>query len=97
MARMRRLDNSFLHSLGGGLPILRSGLSLGPDGQLQFTNLHLEAPLIALDAKGYRRRDDTPHCRQGRVDGAALNSRSSTSYRARLGSGTALMVVSRTT
>ena len=61
MARMRRLDNSFLRSLGGGLPVLRSGLSLGPDGQLQFTNLRLDAPLLKLAAKGYRRRDGTFH------------------------------------
>jgi translocation and assembly module TamB len=61
MARMRRLDNSFLHSLGGGLPTVRSALSLGPDGQLQFTDLRLEAPLLTLNAKGYRRTDRTFH------------------------------------
>ncbi|HEX7742231.1 MAG TPA: translocation/assembly module TamB, partial [Sphingobium sp.] len=61
MARLRRLDNSFLRSLGGGLPILRSGLSLHPDGQLAFTNLRVEAPLLTLEANGYRRRDRTFH------------------------------------
>lgn len=61
VARMRRLDNGFLRSLGGGLPTVRSGLSLGPDGQLQFTDLHLEAPYIGLTAKGYRRRDGSFH------------------------------------
>ena len=61
MARMRRLDNSFLRSLGGGLPVLRSALSLRPDGQLAFTNLHLEAPLLSLTANGYRRKDRTFH------------------------------------
>ena len=61
MARLRRLDNSFLRSLGGGLPIVRSGLSLGPDGQLTFTGLRLEAPLLHLNATGYRRRDRTFH------------------------------------
>lgn len=61
MARMRRLDNGFLHSLGGGLPVVRSGLSLGPDGQLQFTNLRVEAPLITLSARGYRRPDHSFH------------------------------------
>ena len=65
MARMRRLDNSFLRSLGGGLPVARSALSLGPDGQLQFTNLHLDAPLLTLTAKGYRRRDGTFHFEGG--------------------------------
>src|SRR3546814_18579969 len=61
MARMRRLDNGFLRSLGGGLPVLRSGLSLGPDGQLRFTDLSLQAPLLKLLAKGYRRHDGTFH------------------------------------
>src|SRR3546814_6869584 len=61
MARMRRLDNGFLRSLGGGLPVLRSGLSLGPDGQLRFTDLRLQAPLLTLLAKGYRRHDGTFH------------------------------------
>ncbi|WP_022682938.1 translocation/assembly module TamB domain-containing protein [Sphingobium bisphenolivorans] len=61
VARMRRLDNSFLRSLGGGLPVVRSGLSLGPDGQLHFTDLRLEAPHIGLNATGYRRRDGSFH------------------------------------
>ena len=61
MARMRRLDNSFLRTLGGGLPTVKSGLLLGPDGQLHFTNLRLEAPLLTLIAKGYRRPDKTFH------------------------------------
>ncbi|BAV64359.1 translocation/assembly module TamB domain-containing protein [Sphingobium cloacae] len=61
LARMRRLDNSFLHSLGGGLPTLRSGLALGADGQLAFNDLHVQSPLLVLDAKGYRRRDGTVH------------------------------------
>lgn len=61
MARMRRLDNGFLRSLGGGLPVVRSGLSLGGDARLQFTNLRLEAPLITLSAKGYRRPDGSFH------------------------------------
>ncbi|EQB07390.1 hypothetical protein L288_09805 [Sphingobium quisquiliarum P25] len=61
LAKMRRLDNSFLRSLGGGLPTLRSGLSLGPDGRLIFSGLRLEAPLLRLSAEGYRRRDRTFH------------------------------------
>jgi translocation and assembly module TamB len=61
MARMRRLDNSFLRSLGGGLPTVRSGLSLGADGLLHFNDLRLEAPLIALSANGHRNRDGTFH------------------------------------
>lgn len=61
VARMRRLDNAFLRSLGGGLPTVRSGLALRPDGQLAFTGVSLEAPLIRLAANGYRRRDGTTH------------------------------------
>ena len=70
MARMRRLDNGFLRSLGGGLPTARSGLTLGPDGQLMFTDLRLEAPLLKLSAKGYRRRDRTFH-----FEGSGLHER----------------------
>ncbi|MET0249670.1 MAG: translocation/assembly module TamB domain-containing protein [Sphingobium sp.] len=58
-ARLRRLDNAFLRDLGGGLPTVRSGLLLRPDGQLAFTDLHLTAPLITLRATGIRRRDGT--------------------------------------
>ena len=61
LARMRRLDNSFLHSLGGGLPTLRSALALGPDGQLALHDLVLQSPLLSLNANGYRRRDGTFH------------------------------------
>ena len=61
MARMRRLDNSFLRGLAGGLPVLKSGLSLGPDKRLMFTGLHLDAPLLSLTANGYRRPDRSFH------------------------------------
>lgn len=61
MARMRRLDNSFLRGLGGGLPIVKSRLSLGADKQLIFTGLRLDAPLLSLSAEGYRRPDRSFH------------------------------------
>ena len=61
MARMRRLDNSFLRDLGGGLPVVKSSLSLGPDKRLLFTGLRLEAPLLSLSANGYRRPDRSFH------------------------------------
>ncbi|PZU60511.1 MAG: hypothetical protein DI547_02560 [Sphingobium sp.] len=60
-ATMRRLDNSFFHTLGGGLPRLRSSIALDPGGRLSFTGLRLEAPLIAIGANGYRRPDGTFH------------------------------------
>jgi len=65
LARMRRLDNSFLRTLGGGLPTVRSALALGPDGQLRFSALRLESPLLTLNADGYRRRDGTFHFEGG--------------------------------
>ncbi len=61
LARMRRLDNTFLRSLGGGLPTLRSALALRPDGQLALTNMTLDAPLLTLSADGVRRRDGSFH------------------------------------
>lgn len=61
VARVRRLDNGFLRSLGGGLPTVRSGLLLRPDGQLSFVDIRIEAPLIRLSAKGYRGRDGAIH------------------------------------
>lgn len=57
LAVIRRLDNAFLAGLAGGLPRATSNLSLGPDGQLQFTGLTLQAPLINLTARGFRRPD----------------------------------------
>ncbi|MEJ7933438.1 translocation/assembly module TamB domain-containing protein [Sphingobium sp. AN558] len=61
LARMRRLDNGFLRSLGGGLPTLRSALALQPGGQLALTDMKLDAPLLTLAANGYRRRDGSFH------------------------------------
>jgi translocation and assembly module TamB len=61
LASVRRLDNSFFRTLGGGLPRLRSGLSLGSDGRLTFSGLKLDAPLLSVGASGYRRPDGTFH------------------------------------
>ncbi|WP_336959110.1 translocation/assembly module TamB domain-containing protein [Sphingobium aquiterrae] len=64
-ASVRRLDNAFFRTLGGGLPVLQSALSLGPDGRLNLTGLTLDAPLIALRANGYRRPDGSMHFEGG--------------------------------
>lgn len=64
-AVMRRLDNSFFRGLGGGLPRLRSGLSLGPDGRLMLDGLRLDSPLLRLTANGYRRPDGSFHFEGG--------------------------------
>ncbi|HAF42464.1 MAG TPA: hypothetical protein DCG90_11975 [Sphingobium sp.] len=61
LARVRRLDNDFLRTLGGGLPTARSGLELRPDGQLALSNLRLESPLLTLAGQGLRHRDGTLH------------------------------------
>ena len=67
LARVRRLDNEFLRTLGGGLPTVRSALALRPDGQLALTNLQLDAPLLTLTGNGLRHRDGTMHLEgQGR-------------------------------
>jgi translocation and assembly module TamB len=60
-ARVRRLDNDFLRTLGGGLPTARSRLELLPDGQLRLTDLHLDSPLLTLAGQGLRHRDGTLH------------------------------------
>lgn len=61
MARLRRLDNEFLRTLGGGLPTVRSGLSLLPGGELALTDLKLDSPLLTLTGRGVRHRDGTLH------------------------------------
>ncbi|CAN5251856.1 translocation/assembly module TamB domain-containing protein [soil metagenome] len=60
-ATMRRLDNSFFRTLGGGLPVLRSNLALAPDARLMLSDLKLDAPLISLTGNGYRRPDGSVH------------------------------------
>jgi translocation and assembly module TamB len=60
-AIMRRLDNGFLHGLGGGLPQVTSDLSLEGDGRVRFSNLVLTAPAIRLNADGYRSTDGLFH------------------------------------
>lgn len=60
-AAMRRLDNSFLEGVGGGLPTVTSAIAFGPAGRLDLRNLHLVAPALTLDGAGYRARDGTVH------------------------------------
>ncbi|QGP78141.1 translocation/assembly module TamB domain-containing protein [Sphingobium sp. CAP-1] len=61
LARVRRLDNDFLRSLGGGLPTVRSGLELLKNGELALTGLTLDAPLLTLTGSGLRHPDQTLH------------------------------------
>jgi translocation and assembly module TamB len=69
-AVMRRLDNSFFHTLSGGLPRLRSNLSLGPDRRLMLTGLKLESPLLTLAGNGYRLPDGSVH-----IEGSGVHDR----------------------
>ncbi|MEC3949071.1 translocation/assembly module TamB domain-containing protein [Sphingobium sp. HWE2-09] len=61
LARVRRLDNDFLRTLGGGLPTVRSSLELLPGGDMALRNLQLTAPLLTLTGQGVRHRDQTLH------------------------------------
>jgi len=58
---LQRLDNSFLRSIGGGLPVINTGLSLGPNGQINLRDLRIVAPLLTLNGQGYRMRDGSVH------------------------------------
>jgi len=60
-ATVQRLDNGFLHSIGGGLPVVTTGLAFGPDGRLDLRDLHVVAPALDLAGEGYRARDGTVH------------------------------------
>lgn len=51
-ARMRRLDNGFLRGLAGGLPVLETGLGLGSDNLLRFSNLKIDAPELQFRGQG---------------------------------------------
>ncbi len=58
-AVVRRLDNGFLRTLGGGLPVVTTSLAIGSDGIVRFSNLRVTAPLLTLTGQGLRRTDGT--------------------------------------
>jgi translocation and assembly module TamB len=58
-AWVRRLDNSFLAGLTGGLPYIETGLERGGDGIIRFVDLRLRSPALQLVGNGYRRNDGT--------------------------------------
>ena len=58
-ADMRRLDNGFFRTLGGGLPRLQSDIALGADGRLLLSNLSLRSPLMSFNGSGVRNSDGT--------------------------------------
>lgn len=51
-ANLRRFDNVFLRELGGGLPVLKTGLVLGDDKKLRFPNLDIKAPVLSFKGDG---------------------------------------------
>ena len=75
-AWVRQWENSFLAGLAGGLPVLDTGLTRGPDGVLVLTGLSLRAPALTLSGNGLRRRDGSFHFegsgRQGRYGQLSL-------------------------
>lgn len=56
-AVMRRLDNGFLRSLGGGLPSVQSDIALDASGRLTLRHLSLRSPLLTLNGEGVRTPD----------------------------------------
>lgn len=60
-ATMRRLDNAFLRGLAGGLPRLRSDLTLDSRGTLRLSGLDLRAPQLALTGQGERLASGAVH------------------------------------
>jgi translocation and assembly module TamB len=58
-AWVRRLDNSFLAGLTGGLPYIETNLERSGDGIIRFVNLRLRSPALQLVGNGYRRKDGT--------------------------------------
>ena len=61
LAQLRRLDNEFLRTLGGGLPTVRGGVELLRDGNLTLSNLRLESPLMTLTGRGLRYTNGDVH------------------------------------
>lgn len=51
-ANLRRFDNAFLRELGGGMPVVKTGLLLGNDGKLRFPNLSIRAPKLSFTGDG---------------------------------------------
>lgn len=56
-ASVRRLDNSFLRTLAGGLPSVQADIFLGSNGRQQFSKITLQAPLLMLTGSGIRNPD----------------------------------------
>src|SRR5690606_6196475 len=51
-ANLRRFDNAFLRELGGGLPVVKTGLLLGRDRKLRFPDLNIRSPKLRFTGSG---------------------------------------------
>ena len=51
-ANLRRFDNAFLRELGGGLPVVKTGLLLGSDRKLRFPDLNIRSPKLRFTGSG---------------------------------------------
>ena len=69
-ASVRRLDNAFLRSLAGGLPVVETLFERRADGVIMFSRTQLRAPALRLSGQGYRRNDGTLH-----FEGSGVQSR----------------------
>ncbi|MDQ4419374.1 translocation/assembly module TamB domain-containing protein [Sphingobium sp. DEHP117] len=69
-AAVRRLDNAFLRTLGGGLPRAQADVALGRDGRLFLNRLVLRAPLLELHGSGVRNPDGSV-----RLNGSGTHAR----------------------
>ncbi len=58
-ATVRRLDNGFLRTLTGGLPVVEGDLDFGTDGVVRFPRFTVRSPLLNLTGSGLRRADGT--------------------------------------
>lgn len=58
-AKLRRMDNSFLANLSGGLPNIAADISLGPDAIFRFPSFKVDAPLLNFAGSGQRAKDGT--------------------------------------
>ncbi len=56
---VKRLDNEFLRTLGGGVPRVTADIDRAADGAVAFRGFRMTAPLLSLAGNGVRLRDGT--------------------------------------
>ena len=58
-ATVTRFDNGFLAGIAGGNPVIDTRIAQGPNGQIRFEQLTIDAPKLSLAGSGLRRADGT--------------------------------------